>query len=521
MKMGVRIAVVAAIAVAFYVSQHAMHGHRKSAPGKASEAPAKPVRVKVEPQVWKRGSLTFKPCELGRPGTGASVAAWCAPFKVPENRADPKSRRIGLKLAVVRSDAAVPAPDMVTLLAGGPGEAATQSYVQVSPAFGDLKKHHDILLLDQRGTGGSNPLTCKPAGKPTPPDKTAAALDLDTLRKQVKQCLDQVEKKADPRFYTTTAAVADLEAVRQALGAPKLDLVGVSYGTRMAQEYAMHHPDGVRSIILDSPVPNTAILGQDFSKNLEHALTLDFKRCTDTPACAKRFGDPYKTLYQLRDAVRANPHEVTIRDPSSYQSIQRMLNENSLAAVVRLFAYEPETAALLPLTIDAAAHGDVGPLLGQARLISGDLDADMNNGMQMSVVCSEDADLLKPDPAEANTILGNRLVQAIQAECSVWPHGTRPADFHKPLRGDIPTLVLSGQDDPVTPPSYGKAIVSDLGDARQLVLDGQGHAELVRGCVPRLMKDFIDTPDPKKLDASCLKALQPIPAYVNFNGATP
>lgn len=521
MKKGVRIALAAAIVVAFFVGQQVMHAHKKSASGKVTDVPARPVQVKAEPRVWTRGSLTFTPCELGRPGTGASVAAWCAPFKVPENRADPNSRRIGLKLAVVRSDAAVPDPDMVTLLAGGPGEAATQSYVSVSPAFEALNKHHDILLLDQRGTGGSNPLTCKPASTPTPPDRTVVALDLDTLRKQVKQCLDQVEKKADPRFYTTTAAVADLEAVRQALGAPKLDLVGVSYGTRMAQQYAMHHPEGVRSIILDSPVPNTTILGADFAKNLEHALKLDFKRCTDTPACAKRFGDPYKTLYQLRDQLRANPHQVTIHDPSSYKSIQRMLSEDSLAAVVRMFAYEPETTALLPLTLDAAAHGDVGPLLGQARLISGDLDADMNNGMQMSVVCSEDADLLKPDPADANTILGNRLVQVIKAECDVWPHGTRPADFHQPLRGDIPTLVLSGQDDPVTPPRYGRAIVADLDHARQLVLKGQGHAELMRGCVPRLMKDFIDTPDPKKLDASCLKVLQPIPAYVNFNGATP
>jgi pimeloyl-ACP methyl ester carboxylesterase len=283
----------------------------------------------------------------------------------------------------------------------------------------------------------------------------------------------------------------------------------------------MHHPEGVRSIVLDSPVPNTAILGADFARNLEHALKLDFARCTHTPACAKRFGNPYQTLYQLRDAVRADPHTVTIRDPSSYKDVTRMLNDDSLAAVVRMFAYEPETAALLPLTIDAAAHGDYGPLLGQASLISGDLDADMNNGMQMSVVCSEDADLLKPDPANKDTLLGNRLISAIKTECEVWPHGTRPADFHQPLRGDIPTLVLSGQDDPVTPPRYGKAIVSHLGNARQLVLKGQGHAEVTRGCVPRLMKKFMDTLAPKKLDASCLKALQPIPAFVNFNGATP
>lgn len=504
------------------------HRPRAVAPADAgaSAAPAATAGAPMpaaKPRTWRLGALTLESCELGRPGGGATAQAWCTTFEVPENRADPHGRKIGLKLAVVRSDAAQADQDIVVLLAGGPGEAATASWQPVAPAFADLLKHHHVLLLDQRGTGGSNPLSCK-ADVDAPDDNAGdadAALDPGKIRQQVAACLVEVEKKADPRYYTTTVAAEDLEDVRRALGAPPFDLVGVSYGTRMAQQYLMRHPDGVRSMVLDSPVPNQQVLGQDFAVNLDQALRKDFAACTATPSCRQRFGDPMQTLYALRDALRANPHKVTFRDPQSYATVERTLGEYSLASVVRMFAYAPETAALLPLSIDAAAHGDVGPLLGQAKLLSTDLSGDMNNGMQMSVTCSEDADLLQERPQDENTILGNRLVRAIKAECSVWPHGTRPADFHAPLQSDVPTLILSGELDPVTPPSYGAQILAGLGDARQLVLAGQGHGVMARGCMPRLLGEFVDKRDPKRLDASCLNRLGPIPAFIDFNGAAP
>jgi pimeloyl-ACP methyl ester carboxylesterase len=519
--------IVVVVAAVGWFGWRYIHSHEKppaqadtaSAPAAAASAPAKPLPP-AKPKTWKVGSLTLHDCELGRPGSGITKEAWCTTFKVPENRADPHSRIIGLKLALVRSDAAVADKDMVVLLAGGPGEAATASWQMVAPAFEGVLKHHDVVLLDQRGTGGSNPLSCTSTDNDGD-DTRVAGPDLDQLRKEVQSCLVEVSKRADPRYYTTTVAVQDLEDVRKALGAPTFDLVGVSYGTRMAQQYLMHHPDAVRSVVLDSPVPNQTVLGEDFAANLEHALKLDFAQCTANPACKKRFGDPMQTLYQLRDALRANPHTVSFRDPQTWATVTRPLNEYALAGVVRMFAYTAETAALLPLSIDAAAHGDVAPLLGQAKLLSGDLSGDMNNGMSMSVICSEDADLLKPRPEDANTILGNHLIDAIKTECSVWPHGTRPADFHAPLKSDKPILILDGERDPVTPPAYGKTILAGLGHARQLLFKGQGHAELGRGCMPKLLTQFIDKADPKGLDASCLDRLGPTPTFIDFNGATP
>lgn len=522
-----RVIVLAAIAIMaarqYFAGKHGgpERGGRAASNAVAARTSLTPPVKPAPPRHWQLGNLHLTSCELPHLLSGATTAAWCTQFDVAENPAQPEGRHIGLHLAVIRSDAAKPYPDIVVMIAGGPGEAATEAFADTT-AYSGLLKHHNVLLVDQRGTGGSNPLSCK---------KTAAAqrakgpsldmFDPEVIRESVASCLVEVQKKADPRYYTTTIAVEDLEKIRQALGSPRFDLIGGSYGTRVAQQYLMRHPDGVRSVVLDSPAPNQLILGEDFADNLESALKRDFADCTAVPACKKAYGDPMRTLYKLRDALRANPHEVTFRDPRSFETDSRMLTPYTLASVVRIFAYEPETAALLPLSIDAASHGDVAPLLGQERLLDADLAGDLNSGMSMSVICSEDAGELRDRPQDANTILGNRLIDSIEAQCAVWPHGAMPADFHAPLRSDKPVLILSGARDPVTPPEYGEEIMQGLSDARHLVLRGQGHSVFARGCVPKLIEQFVNEPEPKKLDVRCVDRLGPTPAFVDFNGAAP
>jgi len=519
MKPGKRMGVVVAVAVAIISANRVAH-HRETEPTPPAPASASTAAVAPAPAAtWKLGSLTLTACELAAPNSGLSTAAWCTDFPVPENRADPHSRTIKLKLAVLRSRAQVASPDMLAFLAGGPGQAATDSAAQVATVLKPLLAHRHVLLLDQRGTGGSNALSCKESAATSPPDDST--FDADKLRAAAAQCLKLLAGRADPRYYTTTIAAQDLEDVRKAIGSPQFDLIGVSYGTRMAQQYLMRFPQSVRSVVLDSAVPNSLALGEDFARNLDDALKAQFARCTAEPACKKQFGDPDQTLYQLRDALRANPHQVSFRDPQNYQTVKQMLDEDSLASVVRMFAYTPATAALLPLSIDAAAHGDVGPLLGQAKLLSGELSELMGSGMQYSVICSEDADLLAVRPQDAQTILGTRMVDALKAVCSVWPKGTRPADFHAPLKTDKPVLLLAGQYDPVTPPRYAEEVAKGLPNARVLTLKGQAHSVMATGCTPQLIQHFIEKLDPKTLDAGCLDRLQPTPIFIDFNGATP
>ena len=498
----------------------AQHAAAASAAAGTAAAAAKPVKP-APPATMEMGSVTLTACELKPPHSSKGVPAFCTKFPVPENRADPKSRTIDLEVAIVKSDSTLPAKDMVVYLAGGPGQSATETYPEIAGAFAPLQKHHDILVLDQRGTGHSNPLSCPVVEKA---QEGQADLPFEAARAtaEIKQCLAEVEKTADPRYYTTTVAVADLEAVRQALGAPKFDLVGISYGTRMAQQYATAHPDAVRSIVLDSVAPNTLILGETFASDLERALKLQADACVATPACNKAFGDWRKTLLALHAQLDAKPvPDVTFRDPRTNEPVTRTVTGDTLAGLVHLFAYNAEASALLPLDVAQAAKGDYVPLLGQTQIGRGDLDGGMNAGMQLSVMCTEDAPFLKPRPEDAGTLLGTLPIERIQTACAVWPRGEMPKDFHQPFKSSIPTLILSGERDPVTPPRFAEEVLKGLSNGRVLSLKGMGHGELMIGCMPKLVNEFIDKLDPKQLDAECLKRIGPVPAFVNFNGAAP
>src|SRR5690606_2318785 len=213
------------------------------------------------------GDIAFEPCTLSSPFGTDGIEAQCGTWPVPENPAEPDGRQVELNIAWIPvGEDAEAAPDPVFLLAGGPGQAATKVYPAAAAAFRDVRDQRDVILLDQRGTGDSNPLECE-----FDPDMDQAT---EAILAATARCRDALSKRADLRFYTTTDAVRDLESVRRALGVEQVNLVGVSYGTRVAQQYAMRHPDHTRTIVLDSVAPNELILGNDFALNLERALDL-------------------------------------------------------------------------------------------------------------------------------------------------------------------------------------------------------------------------------------------------------
>ena len=503
------------VAVAFVLAAFAGKVLWQRTQASAPEPGADLVRKSGE-RGFVLGSLAFAPCELDAAHTAATTSAYCAPFQVPEDWDHPDGRHIDLKLALVRSSASQAARDLVVLLAGGPGQAATEAWPHARAGFAPLLEHRNVLLLDQRGTGGSNALDCKRAE-----GEDEQAFDLERVRAQTRACLDTVSKHADPRFYTTTFALRDLEALRAALGGPRFDLVGVSYGTRVAQQYAARYPQGVRSVVLDSAVPNEQALGAEFAGNLDTALQAQFAACSATPACAKAYGDPWANLHRLRGALRAQPVQVTYRDPFDNTPKTQRFGLSSLAALVRMYAYLPETSALLPLGITHALQGDYASLAGQMRMLASDLESLADNAMQLSVICSEDADRLMPRAEDAATLLGSDFTEMLRAQCAIWPHGVRPADFNAPFASGLPVLILSGEFDPVTPPRYAGQIVKTLPHGRVLVAKGQGHNVMGRGCLPRLVARFVDMLDAAALDAGCIADFAAQPAFIDFNGAAP
>lgn len=465
------------------------------------------------------GDLSFEECDLKNRAIADVLGASCTWFEVPENPDAPDGRKIKLRLALVPARTADPASDPVFFLAGGPGQSALESYPSMVAGFERIREKRHILLLDQRGTGSSNKLVCEDDSK-----NGSFGEDLDTAEAQqafASRCAERLSKKADPRYYTTTVAAADLDAVRRALGVEQINLVGGSYGTRMAQTYLRYYPKHVRRMILDGVVPPTLMLGNDHAKNLEAAVQGIFKRCREQAECYEAFGDPAADLARLRAELRLAPKSVRFRDPESDEWRDDTLSDGQLVASVRLLSYAPETAALLPKALHDAANGRSDVLRAQVELILGDLGEQIMHGMQLSVMCSEDVPGLVIDPADEDTLLGTSLITSTQAQCRGWPTGSRPNDFHQPLQSDVPTLLISGEFDPVTPPRYGEETAKGYSAGRHLMVKGRGHIVLNAGCMPRIAADFIEGTAAKDLDVACLDVMPVIPAFLNANGWGP
>ncbi len=483
---------------------------------------------------WRLGSLDLVSCLVGARHASPMPAqvAYCTTFDVPENWDDPAGRHIGLRVAVVRGTSSQSDPDVVAFLDGGPGGAATEDYPAIAAALAPLRKRHHILLIDQRGTGASNALDCADdlaleGDKPVRPAPRApsgrgrqAPASAATQGEAVRRCLAALAPRAAPQFYATGDALRDLEAVRSAIGGPQLDLI-VSYGTRVAQQYVRRYPAAVRSVVLDSPVPNRLTLMSEHARNLEDALHQRLGRCSATPACAARFGDLAAGIRTVQERLRAQPQPVEMHDPQTFARVQRQMGAGDLAELLRFYLYSDTTSALVPLAISQARDGDYASVLAQSQLVVGDVAGHLSSGMSASVLCTEDADLLRENSADEQTLLGGGTVRSAIAACGQWPHGARSADFHAPLATGLPVLVLSGEFDPVTPARYGAEIVAALPRARQLVAPGQGHAVIGAGCMPRLVSAFVQGRDPAGLDDACLKALGDTPAFLDVNGAAP
>lgn len=464
------------------------------------------------------GGLEFEPCTLSAAGMAQTVAAQCTTLMLPEDRAKPESRRVALAIAWVPSRAREPRPDPVLLLAGGPGQSARDSFPAVAGAFGDVLRRRNVILVDQRGTGGSSPLLCTDRKEPGA-EISAEAGDPDAARKLAEDCLEHLS--SDPRHFTTSDAVLDLEDVRKALGVQQLDLVGISYGTRVAQEYLRRYPQHTRAVVLDGVVPPRLALGSEDELNLNSALASQFARCESDAVCAARFPGTPATLQRLRLELAEQPQRVSFRDPLSSELREETLDAAVLGGVTRMYAYSPQLAALLPMALAELASGRSGIFMAQASMIESLVSQQITYGMQLAVLCSEDAARLKPTPGNTDSLTGNSFVDSIRSQCEVWPAGAVPANFHEPVISERPVLLLSGEFDPVTPPRYGDEVARTLPNGRHLVLPGQGHNVMTVGCVPRIMAQFLDSADSRDLDVSCLDQIIYTPPFAGPYGWEP
>jgi len=461
-------------------------------------------------------ALQLAPCQLeNMTGSASSRCGW---LSVPENRDAPTGREIRLRVTLIPALRTNAEHDPLVILAGGPGQSAHDAYAIAGPAFAAVRRDRDIVLLDQRGTGQSNRLDCEFTD-----DVELESNDPQQLQAQARHCLSALH--GDPRFYTTSVAVRDLEALRVALGYEKLNFYAVSYGTRVAQHYLRRYPSRVRTAVLDGVVPIDLALGPDIAPRAQQALDAIFDRCTADVACSKAFPDIRSQFNALRERLEREPIKTELLDPLDAKPISETLGSAQLSAAVRLLTYSDETASLLPLLIHQAQSGQrPQPLLAQYLMIERNTGLQLAYGMHFAVVCSEDAPRWPeriPDAALAATYLGGTFMSGLKAVCDVWPRGVVDEGFSAPLHSDVPVLILSGGNDPVTPQQYGERALASFSNGRHLVLPGQGHGQIATGCMPRLVAQFIRSANADSLDTACLKGVAPTPFMLSASGTGP
>ena len=454
-------------------------------------------------------SLRLEDCALTSP-LGDQVDARCGTLRVPEDRANPAGRQIDLHVAVIPAIKRDPEPDALFLLAGGPGQSAIEAFPSIVALMFSIHENRDIVLVDQRGTGQSNPLRCL--------DPEEESVDDEAMLAKLKSCPQTLE--ADVRFYNTEIAMTDLDEVRAALGYETINIYGASYGTRAALTYLRMFPEHVRTVTLDAVVDPEFVLFMDAAEDGQAALDDFFARCDADESCSRAFPDLRTEFNDLLARLEESPADITFPHPLTHKPFELTLTREMLTNLVFNTLYVPDLVATLPLSIHVAhAEENYVPLISQALLVN----AGLYDGMFYAVACTEDASLIDVDSvaqSSEESVFGNRSLDFVDV-CAEWPKGQVSTEFRQPISSDVPVLMLSGEADPITPPRHAENVAKSLTNEMHLIFPDMGHGNLASRCTINLFKDFIESASTVGLETSCVEDLQPPPFFVDFSGPRP
>jgi pimeloyl-ACP methyl ester carboxylesterase len=459
----------------------------------AALASGKHARAAADP-----AAAPLKPCRVA----GVKTEVQCGEVLRPLDPARPDGVKIAVHYLVVPALARRKLPDPVFFLAGGPGQSAIRVAPLVLGNMTRLNNRRDLVFVDQRGTGQSAPLECKDERH------LPLAQQVDAKRRdaQLAQCLAELKKLpyGDLRFFTTVLASQDLDAVRQALGADKINLVGGSYGTRAALDYARQFPGAVRRNIIDGVAPPDMVLPASFSTDGQAAFDAMLAACEQELACARAHP---KLRANWAELLAGLPRSIVVSHPMTGEGEQITLTRETVLSLVRLPLYSPVLASALPQAIeDAALRGRFEGLMGLGGGTGQRKALELAMGMHFSVVCAEDYPKLGQAADLPGKDFGKDFAQIYQTACAIWPRGQVPAEFYTIAPASAPTLLLSGGIDPATPPRHAQRVAQALGPkAQHVVVANAGHGVMNLGCMRDVLVKFIEAQDDAglKVDAAC------------------
>jgi pimeloyl-ACP methyl ester carboxylesterase len=453
----------------------------------------------------------------------------CGYLTVPEDRSHPEGPTIRLHVAIFRSHSNNLTPNPVVYLAGGPGEQALETMpLLFNLRFAPFLANRDFIVFDQRGTGYSEPaLDC-----PEFTDLAYATLDRDLSPEEtvalgteaICSCHDRlVSEGVNLAAYNSAESAADLNDLRLTLGYEEWNLVGISYGTRLALTAMRDYPEGIRSVVLDSAYPLQVSLYAEMPANFDRALNVFFHGCATDPACSEAYPELETVFYQLVDQLNASPVTFSATQPLSGETYDVLMNGDGLIGFLFQSLYSTELIPLLPkILFDVRdANYDIlavvmGSFLSNIEFVS--------MGMQFSVQCGEEVHFSTPGEfaaaAEAYPEIGRlfdaspNLGEPVFTICEIW--GAKEADAieNEPVASEIPTLVLAGEYDPVTPPAWGEMVAETLSNSFYYEFPGVGHGASISGeeCPLSIALEFLDDPTTEP-DGSCVADMSS-PAFV-------
>ena len=456
-----------------------------------------------------------QPCRV----EGVANELRCGSLLRPLDPAQPAGTQITIHYLLVPALARNKQADPVLVLAGGPGQSAIAVAPLLLPRLARLNNRRDLVFIDQRGTGKSAPLFCADESKLP----MAQALDPAAQWQRLQQCRQELARlpHGDMRFYTTTIAMQDFEAVRQQLGVPQWNLIGASYGSRAALEYLRQFPAQVRRTVIDGVAPPDMVLPASFSTDGQAALDASFSACEkDLLGCAKQFPRLRRDWAALLQSL---PGRISVKHPLTGVPERFTLTRDLLLRMVRTPLYTPALAAALPAALHAAAAGRFEGLLGLADALGSGLAMRLAMGMHFAVVCAEDMPRLPLSTDKPGRDFGRSDAALYAQVCKSWPQGEVPAAFYSMAPANSPVLLLSGGADPATPPRHGARVAQGLGSrAQHIVVAEAGHGVMGVGCMRELVFRFIDAKEDSAAlpqDASCALHIPRPPVFLPVQAA--
>jgi pimeloyl-ACP methyl ester carboxylesterase len=448
-----------------------------------------------------RPGIVLKPCRL----TEVDGEARCGTYEVYEDRVARRGRSIDLKVAVLPALSARPAPDALFILAGGPGQAATDLAGFIARTFARVRQERDIVLVDQRGTGGSNGLGCDLYGNSLQ-EHLGDLLPLEAI----KSCYAQWERRADLRFYTTPLAMDDLDDVRAALGYEQINLFSTSYGTRAAQVYLREYPERVRSVILKGTTPVSETIPPVIARDAQRSLDLVLEDCGKSAACSKAFPHLKREFAQVLARFEKGSVGVQIANEENGKVERGELSRGAFITTLRSLLQSTATIARLPMLIHEAYKGNYSPYVREVLTIRRGFSKSISIGAFLSIINSEDLRLIDPGQSEG-TFMGEYYYRQLRQACEILPRGPLPPGYREPAVSSAPVLLISGLFDPSTPPQYGDDVAQTLRNSRHIVVRSGSHSYTnLSPCIDNLMADFIIRGGVTDLGASCADRIPPI-----------